>query len=387
MAYYSLPIKPTSDFMELITTQITIIIQQQTNKPSKSTNMQSSAKLNQLGGAFVNGRPLSLETREKIVQMFQMGIRPCVISRDLRVSHGCVSKILSRFKQTGQIKPGASGGSKKKSNVSKEQEYLIVEYRKQFSFAWEIREEMVKNGVQKPPSVDAIKKHLRSKGCAEEGDTTDPSTDEIILSPPPAAPTKPRRARTNFTPAQIDALESAFLKTHYPDVYVREELSALTGMTENRVQIWFSNRRARYRKQCHAQQSSNQPVQTALCPSNAPAMPTVPSPPQLSNSPPSVSWPQENAIFGQETQMMPNFFSANQQFYFQQPQVYPNQFYETQPVQVETQTGNKSPGTDSGCYSPPTVFAENAQEQIFSAPETVSFGAEETYQQYFMPAF
>lgn len=362
--------------------------------------MQNQARLNQLGGAFVNGRPLSLETREKIVQMSQMGIRPCVISRDLRVSHGCVSKILSRFNKTGQIKPGASGGSKRRSNVSKEHEYLIVEYRKQFAYAWEMREEMVKQGVQKVPSVDQIKRVLRQKGCPEEGDTTDPASD-LDLSPPPAAqtaaPTKPRRARTNFTQAQVDALEGAFLKTHYPDVYVREELSALTGMTENRIQIWFSNRRARYRKQCHAQQVSNQPIQTALCPSNAPAVPTmVPSPPPMADSPPT-SWPQEfNAgMTAQNAQFMQEFY-ATQQAYFQQAQIYqniaPQQFYDVQQVhQPGNSSGGNSPN-DSGCYSPPASapIPEAAQEQIYSAPinpPSVSFSPEDSFQQYFTPAF
>ena len=113
--------------------------------------MQNSAKLNQLGGAFVNGRPLSLETREKIVQMSQMGVRACIISRDLRVSHGCVSKILTRFNKTGEIKPGASGGSKRRSSVSNENECLIVELRQQFAYAWEFVKKWSKEEPKKFP--------------------------------------------------------------------------------------------------------------------------------------------------------------------------------------------------------------------------------------------
>ena len=74
--------------------------------------------MNQLGGMFVNGRPLPDTVRRRIVELAQLGVRPCDISRQLLVSHGCVSKILTRFYETGSIKPGAIGGSKPKVRVS-----------------------------------------------------------------------------------------------------------------------------------------------------------------------------------------------------------------------------------------------------------------------------
>lgn len=47
----------------------------------------SYGEVNQLGGVFVNGRPLPNGVRMRIVELAQLGVRPCDISRQLKVGY------------------------------------------------------------------------------------------------------------------------------------------------------------------------------------------------------------------------------------------------------------------------------------------------------------
>ncbi|XP_010113853.1 PREDICTED: homeobox expressed in ES cells 1 [Chlamydotis macqueenii] len=57
-----------------------------------------------------------------------------------------------------------------------------------------------------------------------------------------------RRPRTAFTRNQIEVLENVFKMNSYPGIDIREELARKLDLDEDRIQIWFQNRRAKMKR-------------------------------------------------------------------------------------------------------------------------------------------
>ncbi|XP_021046431.1 paired box protein Pax-4 isoform X2 [Mus pahari] len=222
------------------------------------------SSVNQLGGLFVNGRPLPLDTRQQIVQLAIRGMRPCDISRSLKVSNGCVSKILGRYYRTGVLEPKCIGGSKPRL-ATPAVVARIAQLKDEYPalFAWEIQRQLCAEGLctqDKAPSVSSINRVLR----ALQEDQRLPWTQ--LRSPAVLAPVLPsphgnceaprgphpgtsHRNRTIFSPGQAEALEKEFQRGQYPDSVARGKLAAATSLPEDTVRVWFSNRRAKWRRQ------------------------------------------------------------------------------------------------------------------------------------------
>ncbi|XP_066256023.1 paired box protein Pax-2a-like isoform X1 [Euwallacea similis] len=154
--------------------------------------------VNQLGGVFVNGRPLPDVVRQRIVELAHNGVRPCDISRQLRVSHGCVSKILSRWNlscfryyETGSFKAGVIGGSKPKVATPPVVD-AIANYKREnpTMFAWEIRDRLLAEGIcsqDNVPSVSSINRIVRNK-AAEKAKHAHQATTSAGSSTSPGGP-------------------------------------------------------------------------------------------------------------------------------------------------------------------------------------------------------
>ncbi|NXG15498.1 PAX4 protein, partial [Grallaria varia] len=223
--------------------------------------------VNQLGGLFLNGRPLPTCKRQRIIELAASGLRSSDISRSLKVSNGCVSKILGRYQRTGAVAPKAAGGSKPRTATPEVVARIaLLKLERPQLFAWEIRRQLHREGTCAPrgtPSVSSINRVLRNlpsdlRLAAEPRDPR-PRVSPLAAAPPAVQPPpqgsaagRPR-GRTVFSRQQSEALEKEFQLGQYPDTATRARLAAATQLPDTTIRVWFSNRRAKSRREAKQQ--------------------------------------------------------------------------------------------------------------------------------------
>ncbi|XP_032076914.1 paired box protein Pax-4 [Thamnophis elegans] len=141
----------------------------------------------------------------------------------IQVSNGCVSKILTRYYKVGIVQPKTRAGSR--PQISTPQLVAGIAKLKQQRpslFAREIREKLEATGT-----------------CAASGIPSVSSINRILR----------RLEAPGGSPFLMKLPQPAFQRSQYPEAAARAELAGQSGLPEATLRVWFSNRRARWRRE------------------------------------------------------------------------------------------------------------------------------------------